>query len=105
LVGVEFSGQLIPAFMLSVLPGSVALAWLFNRANGSMIPPPLFHATVNTVGAAYVLRMFQGSELVRLWWIYAVLWVIAAVALTIVDRAMMLRLPGDEQRRAARAAV
>jgi uncharacterized protein len=38
LIGVEFSGPVIPAFLISVLAGSVALAWLFNRTNGSMIP-------------------------------------------------------------------
>ena len=80
LMGVEFRADVIPAFLLSVLAGSVVMAWLFNRANGGLLPLPLLHAAVNTVGAGYVFPMFAGVENTRLWWIYSLLWVIAAVA-------------------------
>jgi membrane protease YdiL (CAAX protease family) len=82
LIGVEFKGAVVPAFLLSVAAGSVALAWLFNRANGGLLPIPLLHTTVNTIGAGYVFPMFVAGDNIRLWWIYALLWVIAAVALT-----------------------
>ena len=101
LMGTEFSGAVIPAFLLSILPGSIALAWIFNRTNGSMLLPPLFHAVVNTVGGAYVFRMFQGTDLVRLWWICAVLWVIAAALITAVDKQMMTRDPRENLRSTA----
>jgi len=80
LMGVEFRADVIPAFLLSVLAGSVVMAWLFDRANGGLLPLPLLHAAVNTVGAGYVFPMFAGVENTRLWWIYSLLWVIAAVA-------------------------
>jgi membrane protease YdiL (CAAX protease family) len=83
LMGVEFKGAVIPAFLLSVAAGSVVLAWLFNRANGGLLPIPVLHATVNTIGAGYVFPMFAGSDNIRLWWIYALLWVVAAVALAL----------------------
>ena len=83
LMGVEFKGAVIPAFLLSVPAGSVVLAWLFNRARGGLLPIPLLHATVNTIGAGYVFPMFAGDDNIRLWWIYALLWVIAAVALVL----------------------
>lgn len=81
LMGVEFKGAVIPAFLLSVVAGSVVLAWLFNRGNGGLLPIPVLHATVNTIGAGYVFPMFTGGDNVRLWWIYSLLWVIAAMAL------------------------
>ena len=79
LFGVEFHGPVIPAFLLSVMSGSVVMAWLFNNSRGGLLPQPLLHATVNTVGAGYVFPMFQGTDVTRLWWIYSLLWVIAAL--------------------------
>lgn len=92
LIGVEFKGAVIPAFLLSVVAGSVVLAWLFNRANGGLLPIPVLHATVNAIGAGYVFPMFAGDDNIRLWWIYALLWVIAAVALALRSP-MMSRKP------------
>jgi len=83
LMGVEFKGAVIPAFLLSVVAGSVVLAWLFNRGNGGLLPIPVLHATVNTIGAGYVFPMFAGGDNIRLWWIYSLLWVIAAMALVL----------------------
>jgi hypothetical protein len=87
-MGVEFRGQIIPAFLLGVMSASVLTAWLFNHSKGSLLPPPLFHATVNTVGAGYVFTMFRGADLTRLWWIYTVLWVVAAVLSVLLSRRM-----------------
>jgi len=88
LMGVEFRADVIPAFLLSVLAGSVVMAWLFDRANGGLLPLPLLHAAVNTVGAGYVFPMFAGVEKTRLWWIYSLLLVIAAVALVLASPRM-----------------
>jgi membrane protease YdiL (CAAX protease family) len=38
LMGVEFKADVVPAFLLSILAGSVVMAWLFNRANGGLLP-------------------------------------------------------------------
>jgi membrane protease YdiL (CAAX protease family) len=81
LMGVEFKADVIAPFLLSVMAGSVVMAWLFNRTNGGLLPLPLMHATVNTIGAGYVFPMFVGSANTRLWWIYSLLWAIVAVAL------------------------
>ena len=93
LMGVEFHRQMIPAFFVSILPASVILTWLFNRTQESLLPAPLFHALVNTVGSSYVFRMFEGIYLVRLWWIYSLLWVIAGVGVTVFSQDMMVSAP------------
>jgi len=80
LMGVEFKADVIPAFLLSVMAGSVVMAWLFNRANGGLLPLPVMHATVNTIGAGYVFPMFVGTANTRLWWINSLLWVLVAAA-------------------------
>lgn len=92
LMGIEFKGTVIPAFLISIMSGTVVLTWLFNRANGGLLPVPLMHATVNTVGAGYIFRMFAGAENTKLWWIYSLLWVIAAVSL-VVTSPMMTQQP------------
>lgn len=88
LMGVEFRCQIIPAFLLGVMSASVLSAWLFNHSEGSLLPLPLFHATVNTAGAGYVFPTFSGADLTRLWWIYTVLWVVAAVLSILLSRRM-----------------
>lgn len=81
LIGVEFKGPVIPAFLLSVMSASVVTAWLFNRSGGGLLALPLFHAMVDTVGGGYIFSMFQGADVLRLWWIDAVIWALAAVIL------------------------
>jgi CAAX protease family protein len=96
LIGVEFQGQIIPAFLLGIMSASVLSTWLFNRAKGSLLPLPLFHAAVNTTGAGYVFRMFTASDLTRMWWIFVVLWMAAAVLSVLLVpemSAMPARLP------------
>jgi membrane protease YdiL (CAAX protease family) len=95
LIGVEFKGAVIPAFLLSVPAGSVVMAWLFNRANGALLPLPLMHATVNTVGAGYVFAMFSGADNIRLWWIDTALWMVVAIAAVIISPNMR-RAPEGE---------
>ena len=84
LIGIEFQGQIIPAFLLGIMSASVLSTWLFNRSEGSLLPLALFHAAVNTTGAGYVFRMFTGSDLTRLWWIFVFLWMAAAVLSAVV---------------------
>jgi len=81
LMGVEFKADLIVPFLLGVMAASVVMAWLFNRTSGGLLPLPLMHASVNTVGAGYVFPMFIGSADTRLSCVYSLLWTIVAVAL------------------------
>lgn len=86
LFGVEFTGATIPAFLVSIIPASVVLAWMFNRSGESALAAALFHATVNTVGGKYVFRMFEGVDQLRLWWTYAMLWLVLGVLIAAVSK-------------------
>ncbi len=96
LMGVEFKGQVIAAFLVSIVPAAVILTWLFNHSNENLLTAPLFHAMVNTVGGGFVFRMFEGADLTRLWWIYALLWFAAGATLIVASRQRMLEEPGRE---------
>jgi membrane protease YdiL (CAAX protease family) len=74
LVGNEFPWPIVPAFVLSLFGATFMLTWLFNRTNGSVLLPMLFHATVNTVGAGLIFPLFSGAALIILWYIYGVIW-------------------------------
>jgi membrane protease YdiL (CAAX protease family) len=77
LIGNEFPLPIVMPFILSVFGGTFALTWLFNRTNGSVLLPMLFHATINSVGAGLIFPLFSGSALITLWWIYGFVWLIA----------------------------
>src|SRR5437868_14649027 len=62
LMGNEFPLAIIPAFLISLLGGTLIQTWLFNRSKGSVFGQMLFHATVNTVGAGLVFPMMKGAQ-------------------------------------------
>src|SRR4051812_13426940 len=75
LMGHEFPLPILPAFLVSLLGGTLAQTWLFNRTRGSVLLQMLFHATVNTIGAGLIFPLFSGTTLLVLWWTNALLWV------------------------------
>jgi CAAX protease family protein len=80
LMGNEFPLPIIPAFLISLLGGTLIQTWLFNRTKGSVFAQMLFHATVNTVGAGLVFPLSKGSNFVVFWYVYAALWLVAGFA-------------------------
>jgi hypothetical protein len=74
LMGNEFPPSIIPAFLISLLGGTLIQTWLFNRSKGSVFAQMLFHATVNTVGAGLVFPLMKGPAFVPFWYVYATLW-------------------------------
>jgi uncharacterized protein len=80
LVGNEFPWPIVIAFLLSLFGATFMLTWLFNRSNGSVFLPMLFHATVNTVGAGLIFPLFSGAALITLWYIYGVIWLCLGLA-------------------------
>jgi membrane protease YdiL (CAAX protease family) len=79
LMGHEFPAAVIPAFLISLVGGTLIQTWLFNRTKGSVFGQMLFHATVNTVGAGLVFPLLKGPSFVPFWYVYASLWLLAGV--------------------------
>jgi len=91
LMGNEFPLAIIPAFLISLLGGTLIQTWLFNRSKGSVFAQMLFHATVNTVGAGLVFPLMKGAAFVLFWYVYAALWLIAG---TMAGRALSVAPSG-----------
>jgi membrane protease YdiL (CAAX protease family) len=79
LMGNEFPPAIIPAFLISLLGGTLIQTWLFNRSKGNVFAQMLFHATVNTVGAGLVFPLMKGPAFVSFWYAYATLWLAAGL--------------------------
>ena len=77
LIGNEFPWPIVPAFLLSVLGATLLLTWLSNGTKGSVLLCMIFHAATNTLGAGLIFPLFSGGTLLLLWWIYAVVCLIA----------------------------
>jgi membrane protease YdiL (CAAX protease family) len=83
LMGSEFPLHIVPAFLLSIFPGTILQTWIYNRTNGSVFLQMLFHTTVNTVGAGLLFPLFSGKNLTMLWYVYSLIWI--AVALLVLS--------------------
>jgi membrane protease YdiL (CAAX protease family) len=81
LMGSEFTPAIIPAFLLSLVGATFIQTWMYNRTRGSILVQMIFHSTVNSIGAGFLFPMFKGADLIRLWYLYAVLWALLAAAL------------------------
>ena len=95
LLGNEFPLPIIPAFLISLLGGTLIQTWLFNRTKGSVFAQMLFHATVNTVGAGLVFPLFNGISFVIFWYVYASLWIVAGLAISVGAKAQRFSFVRD----------
>jgi membrane protease YdiL (CAAX protease family) len=77
LYGVEYDSANVWPWGSSVVCYSVVICWIYLHTGGSILMPMLMHASNNTI--AFVWRMFEGGDQLRLWWIWCALWVITAI--------------------------
>ena len=70
---------------LAVLGMSVVFSWLFNHTKGSVLIAFLFHAAIDAVAGHYIL-LFQGVDQVRIYWLMAAFFGVAAIAIVILGR-------------------
>jgi len=87
LMGSEFRLPIIPAFLISLVGGTLIQTWLFNRSKGSVFGQMLFHAMVNTVGAGLIFPLFKGPSFVLFWYVYSLLWLAVGLVVTLSSAA------------------
>jgi uncharacterized protein len=82
--GTDTSGQSFPVYLLQVTALSVAMAWLYWRANGSLLLVMLMHAAVNNTkdivpsAVSAATNPFALSTSLVAWFTLALLWICAA---------------------------
>jgi membrane protease YdiL (CAAX protease family) len=77
---VEYDLRSVWPWGLSVFCFAIVVTWMWLHTGRSLLLPMLMHASNNT--AAFAWGMFNADDRIRLWWIWAALWV--AVTVTIV---------------------
>jgi uncharacterized protein len=93
--GYDKSGQSFPVYLLSVIAISVAMAWLYWRANGSLLITMLMHAAVNNTIGIVPSTVSPGASPLTLnaslvaWLTVALLWVCAVYFLISMRRAKL----------------
>lgn len=74
----------IAAYMIGGLASAVLTNWVYYNARESALLAILYHTAQNTIGGFYIFRMFSGQDLVRLWWLWAAVYVVVAVIVVLV---------------------
>lgn len=91
LMGTEFPPAVIPAFLVSVVSATFVLTWIYNNTRGSILLMMTFHSMVNTIGAGFLFRMFEGPDWIRLMYINAGLWMVIAAFLLLSGKLAAVR--------------
>jgi uncharacterized protein len=89
LFGLEFDLQNGLPWALGLSAFAVLTTWVYKHTQGSLLIPTLFHTTVNTIN--FFFGMFSDGDLVRLWWLWGSLWVVAAVIVVLVSGPSLVR--------------
>src|SRR5918998_1296221 len=94
ILGVLWAAWHLPMFITGLIPWPNALlvfglnvlfSWLFNHTRGSVLIAFLFHAAVDAAAGWYI-PLFQGADLVRIYWLLAAVAGGAAVATVLLER-------------------
>jgi uncharacterized protein len=91
LFGVEYDLANGVPWAITVLCVAVVTTWIWLHTGGSLLLPMLLHASNNAV--TFVWRGFAGPDQLRLWWIWAGLWLTATVAIVVVNGPRLVRRP------------
>jgi membrane protease YdiL (CAAX protease family) len=83
----------VPWF-LGLAAYTVGTAWLYQRTEGNLLLPSLAHTAVNVSAQYFFAPLSNGPDGVRLWWLWAAAWWLAAIApLLLLARERDLRSP------------
>lgn len=83
----------IPAYLFGTIASAVLANWVYYNARESALLVILYHTAQNTIGGFYLFSLFSGPDLVRLWWLWGVLYAGAAVVVILVVGPNLRRQP------------
>jgi uncharacterized protein len=104
LLGVLVAGWHLPIALdapalAPYLLGTVASAMIANsvyyNSRGSALLVILYHTVQNAVGGWFLFALFVGADLVRLWWLWAALYAVAAGGVVLITGPTLSGRPGD----------
>lgn len=79
LFGSEFDATNILPWSLGLFAFTIITTWMYNRTQGSLLLPILFHTSVNLTAKYLFNPLFAGTDLMHLWWLWSGLWWVVAL--------------------------
>ncbi len=85
-------GAIAVPYVIAAIASAVVTNWVYYNAGESALLAILYHTAANTI-SLYLIPMFSGPDLVRLFWLLAGVNVVVAVALAVVAGPNLVRTP------------
>ena len=79
LFGLEFDSTNILPWMLGLLGFTIFTTWMYNRTQGNLLLPMLFHTSVSVTANYLFSKLFTGADQISLWWLWTASWWIVAL--------------------------
>jgi hypothetical protein len=76
-----------------MIAGYVLLSWFYNHTDGSVLLAMLFHGATNTIGGAFLHRLYTGADALQLSVWYTAVCCVAALIVVIATKANLGRNP------------
>jgi len=84
-------GALAAPYLIAAIASAVLTNWVYYHARESALLAMLYHTAANTIGLSFSPRL-SGTDLVRYYWLLAIVNIVVAVVVVIVDRKTWLAL-------------
>lgn len=84
--------------LVLLIAAYVLLTWFYNRTNGSVLLAVLFHGATNTIGGAFLGRIYIGADALQFSVWHTVVWCVAALIVVVATKAKLGRKPTEEYR-------
>ena len=91
LFGSEFDSTNILPWGLGLFAFTIITTWMYNRTQGSLLLPILFHTSVNVTAKYLFNPLFAGADLIHLYWLWSGLWWVVALAVLVMSKSNLAK--------------
>jgi hypothetical protein len=77
--------------VLLLIAGYVLFTWFYNHTNGSILLAVLFHGATNTIGGAFLGRIYTGADALQLSVWHTAVWCVATLIVVVATKAKLGR--------------
>ncbi len=83
LFGSELNSTNLVPWMLGLSGFTIVSTWMYNRTEGNLLLPTLFHTSVNVTSSYLFGTLFTDTDLIHLWWLWAGFWCVIALVVLV----------------------
>jgi uncharacterized protein len=79
-----------------LVAGYLLMSWIYNGTNGSVLLALLFHGVTNTLGGAFLSRIYSGADALQFSVWHTVVWIVAALIVIVATKTNLGRKPTEQ---------